>query len=1787
MESFGNYQTVREFYREGYKLVSTARSGERSGEEYAVKQLKFVAAITDPEHLQAAQREFLDSVNVQMQTAAAGRFWALIHQSGETEDGAYYITDYYLRSLEHPIQGRVKLSARVLHTIMTAVVEGLLELKTKCGRPHGALKTTNVLLGDESDPARLRVVLTDPLPTARIDARQSTIDDFHAVGELIYRLILHRPFQALGGWPVEDSPEWQRLGKHGQAWRILCHRLLTPNLDPGTITLEDVAQQLAELKPTAKKLPLLGLVAGMFLVATVVGFLVLRNAKEENGTNGNILIDKQRWSTLCYDYQNWLTYFDNEGTIGYQLSPEDIKSLSDDPYLDDLLFKIPEKVASQKINLNPEKFTATDNTSNILELAQLDPGEVVPSDRIEHLNKTFDYISKIKDGLRFSGPEGGPYESAWPNLKIICQAETEFDKNWIAHGDIKSILDRFEQAFNQVGTDFQQQDVLLKELVNVVKKADEVDKIQKRWSSIKKLKPLAKPIIEKKNEEEKLQEKEERVNLAKMDDILAELSDLHGYLTGNIGDPVQRLAALRDYSFDSSALNDQWVDKRDALLPKNITTEKLKDKNNYPLYLEQLDKVDDVKVFLEQLVDDDQLPRGVPEYFDRFTSRTWFDRVFWKDKIDTKREETLGNILALDNIWTPENIPRYDFGQFQQRDEYQEIKEEYSLYIARVEALTVNLAQIEDRLNMAYGLDETWIANNTPTTIRKLYDDFAEQEEYRLIFDEFKTELTPVTMRLAQLLENVENETDKTVLRELAQKNDKPVEIVRAAWKSWRQRNQQENPQWPDSQSRREVERKIRDQLQNRYQNDIADTGRRRELVLELTQAENEDLALELEELADRVSELARFGELVLQETGQIDDQDQLLTVQKKLKQQGNELALFVEGPWAERVAQSTFQEEHPLPFTADEIPSSENFAAWQKNVVEPYYILAKDPRDEWDQLQAEIETLMAQYIQAAEQSNRTPEDFKPKLEDLLGQYSKQQYAGIEKYRQHINTGDQELKQLAQGVQAELEKLKPSADDVAGLEEEIRKADGVSPLFRDNVWARVANQAASDLKANTLNYWRLSLYVPEVKRQLRQLEVEFQPNKLPPINGRDWVADLAGAEKQAHNDAQAELISKITAMGDYPDLENAGFKSDKDNILNKYRQWETDLQGVVDGLVEVKNHLDRGYTLEGNLSGNRKIAQLRNRLQENQVYALVDANRNPILTRVATLEALPSASRRDDLVGRTRQINDKENPEIIITLWSRLGEVADWPGDRKDLDQEESLRRQVDRIAAQIRSLDDDHYQALSNELSRQGPRRWLICFKRLSQHDEIKDAVDRMTDFGVEVDQQNDPRVKFNIKLCEFRERVSSLTDQEDNQPALLLTQEFIKLTDELSGEAKSAKVEELRKNLNDLVAESKELMKTPEEASRSNLEQAGPALALLADKWKMESSDRQSVQYIWPGHNQKLDFIFIRPGGGADSFYLCTTEISLDLFIETIKSSDQGSQIGELVTRNVKSWRGPLGWSRNRYNTDEIQRNMGKSGWLFRSTQFDGPFYPSDLAPNIKNPRPNHPIQRVSAAAALYFAQLLGCRLPTAAEWRATYDKCQEEGGLDPKPNLRDRTWQTQFEYILQLIKDDQTIVYDFIPWMDMVFQGENFQDILSADALDDHDDGTLWFAEVDAGADQDFHHLVGNVAEFAYEDPEDFENWFQVASNQSAENVENYLKDQDHLDKLTVIGGSALSPPGLTVYEPHKVDELIRDGYSDVGFRLAFTAPSETLADQVMSLLTDQSYYLQIESLSGNKR
>ncbi|MDX2116664.1 MAG: hypothetical protein SFY96_00600 [Planctomycetota bacterium] len=383
--------------------------------------------------------------------------------------------------------------------------------------------------------------------------------------------------------------------------------------------------------------------------------------------------------------------------------------------------------------------------------------------------------------------------------------------------------------------------------------------------------------------------------------------------------------------------------------------------------------------------------------------------------------------------------------------------------------------------------------------------------------------------------------------------------------------------------------------------------------------------------------------------------------------------------------------------------------------------------------------------------------------------------------------------------------------------------------------------------------------------------------------------------------------------------------------------------------------------------------------------------------------------------------------------------------------------------------------------------------------------------------------------------------------------------------------------------------------------------------------------VVYTFTGPRTKatynLEFIRLVPPGAAKAVYMQTNEMSLGMVVEVLNAADAWADIqqnkpgGGLFggwTRDAFK-NGPFGWewvtgqggrreigSSNVPDSDANVRVQGK-GWYRAlgknlTTKFGatGVLATADLYGSLARPGMPMPMQQIPIGGAALVARLMGCRLPSAAEWSAAAD-----GGVpraSEAPNLRDAWFRQQFDYVKSVDADpgNANIAPVFPP------PGAGIAAPASVDAKSDGDpatsasDGVILFrATGDAAAANAFRDLEGNVAEWVYDNPPALDALTPQAGQVGAlaQQITDLLgKEADAAakggnDPRKIIGGSALSGPWWTkrtepiTVEPKKLFASGAGfyGFADVGFRVVFPATGGTKSplEQAREALSSQGF------------
>ncbi|MBL9032308.1 MAG: hypothetical protein JNM80_11475 [Phycisphaerae bacterium] len=493
----------------------------------------------------------------------------------------------------------------------------------------------------------------------------------------------------------------------------------------------------------------------------------------------------------------------------------------------------------------------------------------------------------------------------------------------------------------------------------------------------------------------------------------------------------------------------------------------------------------------------------------------------------------------------------------------------------------------------------------------------------------------------------------------------------------------------------------------------------------------------------------------------------------------------------------------------------------------------------------------------------------------------------------------------------------------------------------------------------------------------------------------------------------------------------------------------------------------------------------------------------------------------------------------------RLAELDAWPASARDLEAAFALRQRA--IAAASTVDVEARRTAVEAMLAERGAEWWAGAFARAATGEEIDAIVSYAAGFGVDGSALRDPRLSLNWSIGQLR-RASS-DDEVRSRAATVIER------------SRSAGASALAMDLDAALNPG---------ASGTDPAKLGPG-ALPGFTGVMGAGGGVRFSRADPPLTLEFRPVEVVGAGGARAIaYLSTTEASVGVFsAASVLADASGSAMRALlppIPSEIGDPReGPRSW---RWAATAGPALAPALSWLKPSRVVTrAQEYPAGLSPDA--PTTEHPMQHVAPTAAALAARSLGCRLPTAAEWRAARAAC---GAVSASTcNLRDATWKRQQEHVESLRR-----VNPNLPTLESL----SFADALgpkTAGTLPESD-GVLWFAGVAVGPGP-FHHIVGNVAEYVV-DPGP-SAWPEAASSPSA--LAAFLRSAT----IGIAGLSALSPcepamladPPIVVYPARDISAQV--GYADVGFRLAFSAegaaPADSLAARLARVVTLERYVL----------
>jgi hypothetical protein len=541
------------------------------------------------------------------------------------------------------------------------------------------------------------------------------------------------------------------------------------------------------------------------------------------------------------------------------------------------------------------------------------------------------------------------------------------------------------------------------------------------------------------------------------------------------------------------------------------------------------------------------------------------------------------------------------------------------------------------------------------------------------------------------------------------------------------------------------------------------------------------------------------------------------------------------------------------------------------------------------------------------------------------------------------------------------------------------------------------------------------------------------------------------------------------------------------------------------------------------------------------------------------------APRRQDLIELAQQ---DQSTELRLAAWRRLHELKGWPIDDRQLDIESEIRRQLrqssDRAGSTGRAA---LKKGIDDTLAGTALQAWRQYIEAAYGHASFAKAARFVEEFDVKVDgavkDRLAPGARLNLALYELGELASSTGARQD------LNEQLNKQLEDVRRRAKGLSAMKLLNLLGD--ENLKKQVGDPGSSGPAN--PRNPAVGL----WRNVAVDGETgtVTYTSPD-NRRLTFVPVTIAGSTKS-YVCTTEVPLGLFMKLLEHAELRQLLGEDRPKGDPT-RNRVLYPRNGYVSAWSFRRAGTDGSMDKS---DSWLYRSGVAPPEARrvvdffrergggPDEYHPMTNVSPWVAAYAASVLGCRLPSTDEWKAACAMV----GQSPQPNLRDDTSIDADRQLEAALRD----VVDFNTLFKGTFENSVKENLRRGQRSGEatRPDRFALFSRVDEQADAaNFKHLVGNAAEFTFDKPGDLDEALRSEQRPGPERFRGLLKDNSA--HLKIAGASALSLE-LNPADPSGVAGTeLRFGFSDVGFRLAFTA-GQPLATAIKVVLAGNDLYI----------
>jgi len=614
--------------------------------------------------------------------------------------------------------------------------------------------------------------------------------------------------------------------------------------------------------------------------------------------------------------------------------------------------------------------------------------------------------------------------------------------------------------------------------------------------------------------------------------------------------------------------------------------------------------------------------------------------------------------------------------------------------------------------------------------------------------------------------------------------------------------------------------------------------------------------------------------------------------------------------------------------------------------------------------------------------------------------------------------------------------------------------------------------------------------------------------------------------------------SRLPEMIDLAVNEEAKFDSVLSEWIDTDEQWRAAAARLAGDAARIQDLLAKGYAPADKAPDGVSAAALASTVGASDLLKpdAVRAALDPVLKPLASLDSATDPAALRKLVG-----SNDQPLGLRLAAWSKV------PAEPSRAAYDADLAAITSLLASAQAALDDKtRAESIKTRLETDLRARWENLLTGARSDEDVAYAIAAREKITGVVTERLSPRARLNLALHDFRIATASATEFTPLLPVARKLKEIASAAGESDPRLATilAQVDRLSRPL------------APDFSKMGPMSDAARAASQNRLTWSVSAEDSSVVTYrtrIGPDSREELSLVFrrVEPAGANSSraAYVLTTEVSTAVFDDLISGAALWTDLrAKRLLPDYDPARGdprpgPRTWEWLRYGRNPgIARSLVWLSGGFIPNGLD--HYPDSLGSEFNrsvlrdatgersdtlNPTRRQPMQYVTPSAAALAASIAGARLPTVAEWTAAYKSIDAHTGA----NLRDRSWRLELEHMAkpQFAGRCRPDAGAFMP------AGERPSDAIYKTAAGaEYDDGILWFRETPATPPAVFTDLAGNVSE---------------------------LVTDDANGKVYVIGSSSISPPTRAADKPFELGpDQASAAFSDVGFRLAFSEPAQTL-------------------------